>query len=189
MKVVFDTAFLVVLLDESVVSAHDPRTNGPIDRPKERLNHLITELEKQRAKIVIPTPALAEVLANAGPALKPWLDIIAGHSVFQIEPFDTLAAVEAAIMFDQARARGDWKDGSASPKQKIKVDRQIAAIARRHGAQRLYTNDADLEKVLGPGSSISVVYLSELPLPAEDPQLDMLTDLEGNEAANDDVDD
>jgi predicted nucleic acid-binding protein len=189
MKVVFDTAFLVVLLNESVAAAHDPRTNGPIDRPKERLSHLITELEKQRAKIIIPTPALAEVLANAGPALKPWLDIIASHSVFQIEPFDTLAAVEAAIMFDQARARGDWKDGSASPKQKIKVDRQIAAIARRHGAQRLYTNDGDLEKVLGPGSSIAVVYLSELPLPPEDPQLDLLSGIGDIEADDDDAED
>ncbi len=189
MKVVFDTAFLVVLLNESVASANDPRSNGPIDRPKERLSHLISELEKQRAKIILPTPALAEVLANAGPALKPWLDIIASHSVFQIEPFDTLAAVEAAIMFDQARARGDWKDGSMSPRQKIKVDRQIAAIARRHSAQRLYTNDGDLEKVLGPGSSISVVYLSELPLPPEQPQLDLLTDLDVIEAGDDASDD
>ncbi len=69
---------------------------------------------------------------------------------------------------DAVRA-GDKKDGSSSPWQKVKIDRQIIAIARVQGVQRIYSDDSGIvafaEKV-----GISVVQTWTMPLPPEDPQ-------------------
>jgi len=49
MLVVFDTTFLVPLLDPQV------KGMGEVDA---RISHLVATLDRQKAKIVIPTPAL-----------------------------------------------------------------------------------------------------------------------------------
>ena len=62
-------------------------------------------------------------------------------AVFEVRPFDTLAAIELAQMTREAIASGDKKLGEGAPYQKIKLDRQIAAIAKVAGARALYTDD------------------------------------------------
>ena len=38
----------------------------PISRPKERIDHLVQQLDKAKTKIIVPTPALGEALVRAG---------------------------------------------------------------------------------------------------------------------------
>ena len=67
----------------------------PIDRPKERIEYLVQQLDKAKTKIIIPTPALGEALVRAGAAgSQQIIEHLQRYSVFAIEPFDTRAAVE-----------------------------------------------------------------------------------------------
>jgi hypothetical protein len=78
MLVAFDTTFLVPLLDPQV------KGTGEVDA---RISHLIATLDRQRAKIVIPTPALSEVLIGAADAAPAYLEILSKNSRFRIAPF------------------------------------------------------------------------------------------------------
>ena len=55
--VVFDATFLMLFLDPKV-------KNGVGDNP--RVDHLVETLTKSRERIVVPTPALSELLVGAG---------------------------------------------------------------------------------------------------------------------------
>lgn len=67
MPVTFDASFLIPLLDPKVTG------QGEIDA---RLDFLIRNLDKARTKIIVPTPALSEVLIGANSAAPQYLDII-----------------------------------------------------------------------------------------------------------------
>ncbi len=154
MLVVFDTTFLVPLLDPQV------KGTGDIDS---RISHLVATLDKQRAKIIIPTPALCEVLIGAADAAPAYLEILSRHARFKIAPFGERAAVEAAARHREAMGRGDKKEGSANW-SKVKFDRQIVAIAKVEGAERIYSNDGDIRRI-GTGEGIEVIMLDGLALP------------------------
>ncbi len=125
---------------------------------------MVQALEQKGATIIVPTPALSEFLVFAGGEFRRYLDEISGRSVFQVQPFDAAAALEAAMATRLALDRGDKKSGAQGPWQKVKVDRQIVAVARVHGAETLYSDDSDV-RVLGTESGIRVVNTGELPLP------------------------
>jgi hypothetical protein len=59
MSVVFDSSFLIPLLDPKVSG------EGDVDA---RLDFLFRSLERARKKIIVPTPALCEVLIGASDA-------------------------------------------------------------------------------------------------------------------------
>jgi hypothetical protein len=54
--VVFDASFLIPLFD--------PKANEPEPGARRKLNYLFSELEKTKARIVVPTPALSEYLVR-----------------------------------------------------------------------------------------------------------------------------
>ena len=111
----------------------------PVDKPKERIEFLISKLDKEKAKIIIPTPALSEALVRAGPAAaQEIIEKLQKYSVFKIEPFDTRAAIEVAAMTRKALDGGNKRGKSGATWAKVKYDRQIVAIARVCG-QRLFT--------------------------------------------------
>src|SRR5215207_5601583 len=99
--VVFDASFLIPVLD--------PQVKGVEGNP--RLEHLIATLDKQRAVIVIPTPALSETLIGAGEAAPKYLDILGKTSRLRIAPFGERAAIEAAARHREAIRAGDKKEG------------------------------------------------------------------------------
>jgi hypothetical protein len=167
--VIFDSNFLLLLLDPDADIPTDPATGRPLTRAKERLEHLIARLSQQREVIGIPTPVMAEVLVHAGPAGPQYLAIIGNSSGFRILPFDLRAAVEVAVMTANAIASGDKKGGSAAPWQKVKIDRQIAAIGKVEGASTLYADDRDVVR-LAKTVGLATVSSWELPLPPDDPQ-------------------
>jgi len=152
--VVFDASYLVPLLDA--------RVKGVSDNP--RVNHLFATPEKAKAKIIVPTPALSEVLIGAGDAAPAYLDILNRSSRFKIVPFGERAAVEAADAHRRAIDAGDKREGLDSTWAKVKYDRQIMAIAKVENADCIYSNDDDLVR-LGQKDGIHVVTLAQLPDP------------------------
>jgi predicted nucleic acid-binding protein len=167
--VVFDANFLLLLLDPEARPPNDPETGEPVPRCKDRIENLIATFEQDGTKVLIPTPALSEILVRAGAAGPAYLETLNGSARFRIVPFDMRAAVELAQMNRQALEAGDKKSGRAAAWSKIKFDRQILAIARVEGAGVVYSDDEGLRR-FGQTAGMKVIGISELPLPPEDPQ-------------------
>ena len=164
MVVAFDTDALSLLLNPSAKPPNDPVTQKPIEKPKERMELLVEDLQKKRARIAIPAPVLAEFLVLADEAGPDYLKIIDNNSSFDCAPFDALAAIEAAASQRRAFAEGDKKSGAIGSWQKVKVDRQIVAIAKVLGADCLYTGDADVLNI-ARRDGVPTTALWDLPAP------------------------
>jgi predicted nucleic acid-binding protein len=162
MPVVFDASFLIPLLDPEV------KGDAEVDA---RLMFLIQSLDKAREKIIVPTPALCEVLIGASDAAPQYLDIINRSSRFKVAPFGTRAAVEAAAAHRDALRAGDKKEGTSSW-LKVKFDRQIVAIAKIEGADVIYSNDEDIAR-FSARDGLEVIALERLPAPPEKPQAEL----------------
>jgi hypothetical protein len=77
--VAFDATVLIYIIDENASPPNDPATGQPVRNCKERLDHLLFTLQKENAKIIIPTPALGEVLCQGAascPGVAPQLDLL-----------------------------------------------------------------------------------------------------------------
>jgi hypothetical protein len=160
--VALDATVLTFLFEKDANAPIDPQTGEPLERCYDRVNHLIAEMAANSAKIVIPTPALAEILVKAGEAGPEWLNIIEKSRHFVIADFDVRAAAEhAAQMINSPRP-------IAGRKQKAKFDYQIIAIARVAGAEAIYSFDGDIAKDAGPGLKVCGGF--DLPLPPEPAQ-------------------
>src|SRR5688572_25328577 len=96
--VVFDATMLLLVLWDNVGIPIDPATGLPVERVQERITHCVKTLEKARTRIIVPTPALSEALVRAGKATSEYIDRLNKLAIFQIVEFDTLAAVELALM-------------------------------------------------------------------------------------------
>lgn len=179
--VVIDATNLLLMLRPGT-----PVPAGPdgvtIDRPKERIEFLIQQLDKAGTKVIIPTPALSEALVRAGAqATQKIIADLQKYSVFRIEPFDTRAAIEVAAMTREALDGGRKKGKAEGTWAKVKYDRQIVAIAKVNGATTIYSDD-DHVGTLARRAKINVIKLADLPLPPEDRQ--MRLDLEVRPSAN-----
>lgn len=130
---VFDATALMYFLEPDAKAPLDPTTNEPVTNAKARIDFLIETLEARRETIVIPTPALSEVLVHAGSAGPRYLDILNTTRCFRVESFDLRAAVELAAMTRDAIVAGDLRAGTGTTRAKLKFDRQIVAIARTQG--------------------------------------------------------
>lgn len=159
-----DADILLMLFMPDVPPPQDPRTKKPVERAKERIEELIATLDRERKKIIIPTPALSEFLARTGRAAPKILEQLNESARFKIVPFDERAAVEAAIATYEAHEAGDKKEGSQSSWSKIKFDRQIVAIAKVESAEIIYSDDDDVRR-FAKKCGIRVIGVSELPLP------------------------
>lgn len=168
--VVLDATMLLLVFRPESAGARLDSSGKPIDGISDRINHLIKTLEAAKSKIIVPTPVLSEILVKASPEVAQRIvEEINRLAVFRIEPFDTLAALELAAMTRSVLMAGDKKGGVDAPWQKVKFDRQIAAIARVTRATAIYSDDAGVRaaaKMLG----INTVGLAELSLPPEKAQ-------------------
>ena len=173
--VVIDATTLMLLLRPGIPIPNGP--NGlPIDRPKERIEFLVQQLDKAGTNIIIPTPALSEALVRAGVVgSQELVEKLQKFRVFRIEPFDLRASIEVAAMSRDALG-GVNKRGKADPKStwaKIKFDRQIVAIAKVHAVTTIYSDDGDI-RTLGERAKIKVVSVAYLPLPPQKDQIDWI---------------
>ena len=145
MVVAFDADILSLLMYPSIDPPNDPKTGQAVTHARERLEHLVEQLESKDARIVVPTPALAEFLVVAGDEAPHHLTAIQKQAVFRVAPFDTIAAVEAAAMTQAALADGDKKAGATGPWQNVKVDRQIVAVAKCHSVEEFYSRSDSVD--------------------------------------------
>lgn len=165
--VVFDANFLIYFLD--------PKIREGIGNNL-RVDHLVATIQKTGERIVVPTPALSELLVKAGDAGPKYLDIIARSKFFRVAEFGERAAVEVAAMTREAIELGNKRGATpAAEWAKVKFDRQIVAIARVVGATMIYTNDKQLTQQ-AKAAGITATSLEELPVPPVDPQLAMPLD-------------
>lgn len=168
--VVFDATILLAFLQSDCPPPRHPETNELIDNFRERIDYLIKRLDKDKEKIIIPTPALSEVLVRADSAGPEYLNRINSASVFRPASFDERAAVEVAEMTRKALTNeGDKRDGLDGTYAKIKYDRQIVAIAKVEGAKTVYSDDKNIYK-FAARYGITVIRIADLPLPPEERQ-------------------
>jgi predicted nucleic acid-binding protein len=157
-RVAFDAVMLSVYLHPG---AKYPK---PIDRIPERIQALVDELQAAGSTIVLPTPVLSEFLVLAGSDGSTYLSELTTTAVFDIQPFDIRAAVEAAAAQRKALDDGDKKSGTTARWQVVKVDRQFVAVAMVHGVSVVYSDD-DGVKRLAEEAGMQVKGVGDLPVP------------------------
>lgn len=174
----FDATTLLLTLSKKPIETRpiDPTTKTLVTNVKQRVDFLIHTLEKSRTKIIIPTPALSELLVHAGAAAGDYLSILENSAMFKIAPFCDRSAVELALMTKAAIDTGDKRSGISAIWSKLKFDRQIVAIAKVHGVTTIYTDDGDIRK-LAKNEKINTVGVADLPLPPQDAQFNLLDHL------------
>ena len=164
MNLCFDSTALMCLFDENVQQLSTP--DGKIvERIQDRVKHLIATIDEDKGTIVIPTPALAEFLTGAGNQRAAILNDLQGRRGFRIASFDTMAAIQCAMLDTQAIADGDKKDGVRDSWQKVKIDRQIVAIASVTDCERIVTGDKDVKNIAGR-AAIVTTFIWDLELAA-----------------------
>ncbi|MEJ5367882.1 MAG: hypothetical protein WHT08_06155 [Bryobacteraceae bacterium] len=155
--VAFDSTILSVLLFP------DAKMQG-VDFARERVQALIQELDAAREQILIPAPALCEVLVTEGTDPQTVLTELRANALIRIGEFDERAAVELAMRLREAARRGDPKEGLSITKSVMKFDRQIVAIALVQNARILYSDDAGVQR-FAAGCSLPVKGIADLPVP------------------------
>lgn len=166
--VVFDTATVLLLIEPEAKPPIDPATGKPLEHCKERIEHLVKQLNDSKTRILIPTPVLSEFLVKAGPNKHAYLNEFLGSHNFVVGSFDERAAIELAMLEDADLKSGKRLDEKTT-KAKIKFDRQILAIAKVQGASVIYTDDDKLAK-LAKNNGLDALLTWEIPLPPPKPQ-------------------
>lgn len=115
---------------------------GAASDAKTRLEYLLARMDKAKSKILLPMPAVAEFLVRADQASLEIHNALAKKTAIVFGNFDLAAAHENALLEAASLGRGDKRDSSGEPYQKIKIDRQIVAIARSKGAKLIVSDDA-----------------------------------------------
>jgi hypothetical protein len=134
----FDTTFMALLTDDITPAPAPPP--GVHDTARDRLTYLLETLDDEHIDLVVPTPVLAEMLSFGPLDIPAALAVLKGLSRLRIEAFGERAAFECALMLrGTGRGRG--------PKAKIKFDHQIVAIAKVVGADVVYSDDDDVQKL------------------------------------------
>lgn len=165
--VVFDSTIMLLVMRPDVNAPIDEESGLPVDHAAARINAFVRQLEKEKTKIIIPTPALSEILVKAGRSIQDIVSTLDKDATFRIEPFDTRAAIEAAIMTRKAIETGDKRAGVDSSWAKVKYDRQIVAIAKVHKATTIYSDDRHVRS-LGKTAQVTVLGLADLPIPVQE---------------------
>jgi len=169
--IVFDTTTIILSIDPNAKPPIDPSTGRPVEKCKERIDHLIDTLNKSKTRILIPTPVLSEFLVKAGNEKAKFQSEFLGSKNFIVGDFDSVAAIELAYLEDSDLKSNRKVDGLTS-KAKVKFDRQIMAIAKVKRADTIYTDDGDLAK-LAENNGITPVMTWDIPLPPVKPQLEI----------------
>jgi predicted nucleic acid-binding protein len=163
--IAFDNTMLSILLNPSGKIPFATGTKVPVDLAKERAESLIIRIQKSKRKIIIPTPACAELLTVIGPTAEQYINLVSRSRIFEIGNFDARCAAELAFLNRYAFLHQDERD-KVEPYQKRKVDRQIIAICKVYGATELYTDDRALAgraKLCG----VTPFGIESLPIPED----------------------
>jgi len=181
--VVMDATTLILLFHPTAGAPLDKATGKPVEKCQERIEFLIENLSKAGIKVIVPTPALSEVLVKAGAGKARILDALTNSHAFKIQSFDEVAAVEVAMLTD-----ADLQSGKPlSDKEtwaKVKYDRQIIAIAKVAGVKTIYTDDEGLAK-RAAANGVTAVTIAELQLRPLPPQVEIVFSDKATEVKSD----
>ena len=119
--------------------------------------------------MIIPAPALAEALCFVRPPAS-YIEMIQDFECIELVGFDAKSALEYAETIQNAKDSGDKRSGVPGDWQQVKMDRQIVAIAKAHGAQKFYTGDKAQTK-FAVLAGLEVVHTWDLPLSPERAQI------------------
>lgn len=161
MKVAFD-ASVIILAVSPTAAVPDPPKGVAASSASGRIKHLIARLDQEGVAIVIPTPALAEVLEGAGGAAADTLRALKSQARIRFAAFGERAAIEYADFRNTSLPRT-----RAGPRAKVKFDHQIMAIARVEAVQILYSDDKGM-RTLGARAGIEVKGVWDLPMPPDE---------------------
>jgi hypothetical protein len=166
-----------LLIDANFLVAYvHPETS---DDDKARIAHLFSLAEKSKSRIIIPMPAAAEYLVGADMAAVESFNRLERKSFVFVAPFDRASAFECALLDRAAIGGGDKKDGSISPWQKVKIDRQIVAIGKANGATLLISGDEGVRNnALRVGMAAKKIQDLELPESAKQAKLELVVSTE-----------
>ena len=161
---VFDATTLMFLVQPDARPPADPDTGEPLAKIKERMDSLIQDIQAKSETIVIPTPALAEVLI-AVPEGRPGECLSRLHQSrhFQIADFDTNAVRKLVDVTRKVHHNKEWKSASPRTKAQLKFDRQIVAVALARNQNTIYSDDNGL-KDLAQRFEIKVIPTHALPV-------------------------
>ena|ERR1017187_6149958 len=136
-----------------------------VEHARERVLGLVQQIEESRERVIVPAPALAELLVTEGVDIQDVLTTLRSSAFIRVESFDERAAVELAMRLREARKAGDQREGLPITKGAMKFDRQIVAIALVNGATVLYSDDGGVAK-FAAGCGLKVRRVFDLPVPA-----------------------
>lgn len=163
-RVVFDSSFLLPIFSRDLCRApEDPETGRPIEEYHERIDYCFEQLVSSKAKILVPTPVLSEILVRAE-LVEEYLERIRSESIFRVVPFRMDAAIEVALMSRQSIEQGHENNDPREARQKVKFDRQIIAIAKVNNAKTVYTDDKQ-QRSFAERNGLNVISSHELPFP------------------------
>lgn len=152
----------MIVIDANVLIVWSAKKTPDLIRS--RLHRLLETASKEKRRVLIPTPALAEFLVRTDDSTAEWLSELEKKSAVEVCAFDRRAAFECAFIERGAHQKGDKKHGSESAYQKVKFDRQIVAIAKSRNAGFIVSDDDSLRRVaLSVGLQVS--RIEELPIP------------------------
>lgn len=151
-----------VLVDANFLIANvDPKLESD---DKARISHFLFQAEKAKTRIIVPMPAVAEYLVGADIAALETFNKLERKAFIFVAPFDRAAAFECAQLDRAALGGGDKRDGADTPWQKIKIDRQIVAIGKVHGATLVISADSGVRSnALRVGMFAKTIQELELP--------------------------
>ena len=162
----FDAAMLILLFNEQAPPPLDPATQQPVTLAQDRIKFMIQRTVRAKGRLIIPTPALGEVLIKAEPdGAAEYLAIMERARGFKIAPFGIRAALEFAEM--QRRLLGirrRVKQSDLETRARAKFDQQIVAIAKVEGASVIYSDDGGLARY-AKQFGLETIALRDLPTP------------------------
>jgi len=126
----------------------------------------------RRHTIGIPAPSWAEFLSGSGNAASAFSKVVRSKSGIQVIPFDEMSAIECGFIDQKIRAKtGNKKGASTAAWQKIKIDRQILAIAAARKVTAVYTDDDGL---IADAEIIGITTIKMCDIPRVPQQLPLL---------------
>ncbi|WP_085646750.1 MULTISPECIES: type II toxin-antitoxin system VapC family toxin [unclassified Pseudomonas] len=160
--VILDTNALVLFFGKRLNSDDSLRMQG-----------LFHALRAKRESIGIPAQVWAEFLDQAGERELIETQTIFKTAAFRLLPYDLKAVMETVEVVKAGRSARKAIKGEKRPRQSVKVDWQIIAIAKANGARLLITNDVDM-LAESQRSGISSMRICDLPIPDHLRQHDLI---------------
>ena len=144
---VFDATTLMFLVQPNAKPPSDPATGEPLANVSQRIEYLIRDMESKSQPIIIPTPALAEVLVIARGNIEEWISILQQSRHFHIAGFDIDAVKKLVHVTQKIHENRVFESQSPFTKAQLKYDRQIVAVALAQNESTIYSDDQGIKQM------------------------------------------